>query len=271
VERDPNPSLSRRSLIRNGTLTLSFGALVAACGGDDRLPPSAPGRLGLADEAEPLPQEPVDDVILLRTAQSLEYTAIDVYAAAAATGALGSDESALVQRFVDDHVRHADDVGALISQLGGEPFTCANPFLVDRAVAPVLAALEGTDDLRRDLLNISYAFESMAGASYQALIALLSDPAVRVAAMTVGGEEQRHAAAVAAVLNPATYFSPELTGGQPESDEDGIPLRYSIPSQFGRVDGIELVVGAVDDEGSRFSTTLQTPAANTLIYSDQSC
>lgn len=264
--------MSRRAVIRNGTLTISFAALTAACGGAARRPPEAPGRLGLADDAPALSDEPVTDVVLLRTAQSLEYTAIDVYAAAAETGALDADAISLVERFVADHQRHAADIGALISQLGGEPFECANPFLVERAVNPILGALDGTDDLVRDLLNIAYAFESLAGASYQALVGSISDPDLRVAAMVIGSEEQRHAAALGYVMNPDHPVSPELMGGQAESDENGIALRYAIPSQFGRIDGIELVVGAVDEtEGSRFSIQLQTPAANTLVFSDASC
>lgn len=266
----PNPTLGRRALIRNGAITVSLGVLASACG-SGRSGSDAPGRLGVADAAPELGDGEVDDVTLLRTAQSLEYTAIDVYAAAIATGGLSAQEVELVERFVDDHQRHADDIGALVSQLGGEPYTCANAFLVDRAVTPVLAALEGTDDLHRDLLNISYAFETLAGATYQEVVRLLADPALRTAAMVIGGEEQRHAAAVAAAINPESYVSPTLTGGIDEADADGIPLRYSIPSVFGRVDGIELTIGAVNDEGSRVSVILQTPAANSLVYSDASC
>ena len=270
MNRVPNPTLGRRALIRNGALTVSLGAIAAACG-SNRSGSDAPGRLGVADSAEGLFEEEIDDITLLRTAQSLEYTAIDVYAAAAATGALSSAEGALAQRFVDDHRRHADDLAGLVVRLGGESYTCANPFLVDRAVTPILGALDGSDDLRRDLLNIAYAFETLAGASYQALVALLANKPLRVAAINIGGEENRHAAALAAAANPDTYFSPTLTGGQDGTDEYGIALRYSIPSVFGRVSGIDLTVGAVNDEGSRFSTQLQTPAANSLIYSNQSC
>jgi rubrerythrin len=270
VNQLPNPTLGRRALIRNGAITVSLGALAAACG-TGRTGSDAPGRLGVAGTAPGLVEDEVTDITFLRTAQSIEYTAIDVYAAAAATDGLSGDELTLVQRFVDDHQRHADSIGTLLGQLGGEPFTCANPFLVDRAVTPVLAALDGTDDLHRDLLNIAYAFEALAGATYQEVVRVLADQALRAAAMQIGGEEQRHAAVIAAAINPATYVSPTLTGGIDEADEYGIPLRYSIPSVFGRVDGIELTVGAVNEEGSRFSTSLQTPAANSLIYSDQSC
>ena len=46
---------------------------------------------------------------------------------------------------------------------------------------------------------------------------------------------------------------------------------YAIPSTFGTVSAIELVVGAPNDDGQRFTVLLQTPAANTYVYSDQSC
>ena len=111
----------------------------------------------------------------------------------------------------------------------------------------------------------------LAGATYQDVVPKLTDAQLRVAAMQIGSEEQRHAAAVAAVLNPDTYVSPTLTGGQDEVDERGIPQRYSIPSVFGQVSGIDLTVGAANEEGSRYTTQLQTPAANSLIYSNQSC
>ena len=35
--------------------------------------------------------------------------------------------------------------------------------------------------------------------------------------------------------------------------------------------GIDLVVGARDEEGTRFSIQLQTPAANSLVYDSLSC
>lgn len=270
MNRLPNPTIGRRALLRNGAITLSLGAIASACG-TGRSGSDAPGRLGVADAAPELFDEEIDDITLMRTAQSLEYTALDVYAAAIETGGLSGDETALVQRFVEDHQRHADAIGQIVVRLGGEPFECANPFIVERAVMPILGALDGTDDLRRDLLNISYAFEALAGATYQHVVTLLANAPQRAAAMQIGTEEQRHAAAVAAVLNPTDLISPTLAGGVDGTDEYGITLHYAIPSVFGRVDGVDLTVGAVNEEGSRFSVLLQTPAANSLIYSNQAC
>lgn len=250
-------------------MAIGVGAVVSACGTDQGL--DAPGRLGLADEGEELPTAEVDDIVLMRTAQSLEYTALDVYDAAIATGALDGATTDVVGRFVEDHTRHADTIGGVIDDLGGEQFTCGNPFLAERVVAPVLAALEGTDDLVRDLLHISYAIETFAGASYQALVPMIADLPLRTAAMQIGGEEQRHATAVALALNPDEWFGPEVFGLPVSDGPDGFPVRYAIPAQFGQVSGVPLVVGPLDPETGRYSTQLQTPAANTLVYDYLSC
>jgi len=266
-----NAPLDRRALLRNGGLMLSFGAVIAACG-NDRAGSTDPGRLGVAAPGPTLPEAEVDDGVLLRTAQSIEHTALAVYEAAADLGVFGSDETALVARFVSDHERHAADLGTLITGAGAEEFTCPNPFLMDRIVDPVLAAIgDDSDDLHRDVLNIAYAFESLAGASYQALVALIEGKPLRIAAMRIGGEEHRHAAALASAINPDDPISPVLMGEIAEANDEGFMLPYAIPSTFGRLTGIDLVVGKRNAEGTRFATQLQTPAANTFVYHYESC
>lgn len=266
----PNPSFDRRSLLRNSGIVLSFGAIVAGCG--DRSGSADPGRLGVAAPAPTLPDVELDDGVLLRTAQSLEYTAIAVYDAAGGLDVLSADEVALIERFVSDHQRHADDLGALITRTGAEEFTCPNPFLMDRAVVPVLAALADSDDLHRDVLNVAYAFESLAGASYQALISELADKSLRTPAMLIGSEEHRHAAVLAAAINPDALINPVLLDGDAvDIDSDGFPVPYAVPATFGQLTGIELIVGAATEEGTRFSTQLQTPADNTFVYDYLSC
>lgn len=266
-------ALSRRELLRTGGLVVTVGTLVAACG-ENRTGPQSPGRLGVAPPPATLPAGEIDDLALLRTAQSLEYTALAVYDAAGATGELNAAETALAERFVADHTRHAAALGGLIVAAGGEEFACPNPFLMDRAVGPILAALEangGTDDLHRDLLNIAHAFEQIAGQSYQALVVSFVDPALRKAAMQIGGEELRHATVLARAITPDQTFAPSFFGEPEEKNEAGFVVPYGIPSVFGRVSGFELVVGARNDEGARFSVQLQTPAENTIVYEYQSC
>lgn len=262
------PSIDRRRLLRDGTLALSLGAIVAACG-SERGGPEAPGRIGVGDTPAKGPDTTVDDVVLLRTAQSLEHTLLEMYGALSGAGPLGGSVG---DRLVADHTRHAAEIGALIGGQGGQEFACANPFLTERAVTPIVAAVEGSDDADRDALHVAYAFEELAGRTYQALVTALELKMLRSEAMRIGGEEHRHAAGLAGILNPGAYYDPAMAGFPgAESDADGFPVRYAIPATFGQLTGISLVVGAADDEGARYETTLQTPAANSLVYTELSC
>jgi rubrerythrin len=268
----PNPVIGRRRLLRNGGIVVSLSALMAACG-DDRTGLEEPGRVGFAPPPDPLPDTTINDVVLLRTAQSVEYTAIEVYDIAAGLGVLDASTIAVVTRFVDDHNRHADAVGGLITQAGGEEFTCANPWFMDRVIAPILEAVEGSDDVRRDVLNIAHALESLAAATYQDVVGNLGDPELRRAAMINGADEARHAATLAMLITgtPAGYVSPELLGLELEPDASGFPVPYAIPSTFGQVGSSELVVGARGADGGRFSILLQTPAENSFVYEYMTC
>lgn len=267
---DSASSLSRRDVLRSGGLVISLGVLVAACG-SGRSGVTAPGRVGY----EPPPDEPtrdttVDDVVLLRTAQSLEHTAIELHTALLGLGLFG-DAASVAERFVSDHEAHAEALGELITGAGGQPYTCANEFLMGRAVEPVLAAIESSDDAQRDTFAAAHAFESLLAASHQALVSELSDPALRSAVAGVCGDENRHVAALALAVNEQP-LGPDVGGDGDAADAEGFPVVYAIPATFGQVGGITLIVGDVDDEtASRATVTLQTPAENSFVYNDLSC
>jgi rubrerythrin len=263
--------MSRREALRNGGMLIAIGAIGAACASNEA--GGTPGRIGIAPPPPTLPEveDPPSDVTLLRTAQSIEYSALELYKALMATGTLNADESAVFDRMVQDHTRHAGEIGQLIAGAGGSEFACANQFFMNRSVNPALAAMEGSDDAHRDVLNIAWAFESVFGASYQSFVRMLQGLDLRTAAAFHAGEEQRHATVLARMINPDQTFSPTFAGQPEEKDADGFPIPYAIPSVFGRVNPIELVVGAVTEEGSRFSIQLQTPAQNTFVYEYMSC
>lgn len=263
-----SPNMHRRELLKNGGLALSLGAILAACGAG-RSGPSDPGKIGV----EELPEEEardtsVDDAVYLRTLQSLHHTAVDAHNRLLEMGAFGG-LGAVAERFVADHEAHSATIGQLVAQAGGLPYTCANPFLMERAVEPVLAAVETSDDQERDALAIAHAFESLIGASYQAMMQQISDGALRVQAMKVGAASHRRAAAAALVANPDP-INPEMVGAGTESGE--FPTPYAVPSTFAPLTGIPLVVGAPEGEDLvRLSATLQTPAQNSFVYNGDSC
>lgn len=273
--QSPNsPAIGRRQLLRNGTLAVSIGALVAACG-EGREGLQDPGRVGVAPPRDTLPSVPdtPDDITLLRTAQSIEYTALEVYAVAAGLDVLDASGLALVERFVADHTEHAAQVGELITAAGGEQFTCANPWYMERIIAPTLAALDGTDDLVRDVFQIAYALESVAGATYQLFVSKLSDPGLRSAAAAIGADESRHAAAIAiaATGSPDGYVDPQLLGEEEVRGPDEVPVLFAIRSAFGRLGGTTVYAGPRDEDGARYNITIQTPAANSYVWDYVEC
>jgi hypothetical protein len=91
--------------------------------------------------------------------------------------------------------------------------------------------------------------------------------------MKIGAEEVRQAAAVAMLATgvPEGYISPVLFGEDLVPDESGLFKAYAIPTQFGSLAAIELVIGARNEAGTRATFTLETPADNSLIYEGMTC
>ena len=285
---DPDPiprgvadaALSRRGLLRAGGLTLSFGALVAACGNDEQQ--GAPGRVGYAPVPTDPPPAVTDDAVFLRTATSLEYSTLDVYARIKEYGVLDEQADAMIDRFIEDHTRHAAGMAELTTSVGGEPYECANRWYESRVIEPLFERIDGneeeaippSDDPARDLLQLAYAFESMLGAMYQQLVERLTTPELRQEAITYGAEEVRHAAAVAILRDgaPGAYISPEVFGEEIDSSEtDGVLPLYAVTSQYGSVGPIVMTLGPTNEAGTRFSASLQTPAENSYVYEGETC
>lgn len=276
---EPGIIVSRRRLLRTGGLAVSFGALLAACGDDDA--EGGPGRVGYAPPATPLPTVEKNDAVWLRTATSIEYTVLDVYARTTEMGDLDATAQALIDRFSEDHTEHAEALTALTAEAGGEPYECANAWYIERTVEPIFTQIAGSeadgiapsDDPARDLLAVSNAFESMIGAMYQQMCEVLTVPELRSDVMRIGAEDARQAAAVAMLATgvPEGYISPVLFGEDLVPDETGLFKAYAIPSQFGALAAIQLVVGARNEAGTRATFTVETPSDNSLIYEDMTC
>jgi hypothetical protein len=258
----------RRDALKLGGLTISAAALVAACG-TDRTGDDTPGRVGYAPPITDPPDYSVDDAVLLRTASSLELTAIAVYEAILDTGALDDDLTTLVERLIENHQAIADEMGQLTESVGGVAWECTNEWYMDRTITPILEAVAGSDDPLRDILNTAVALENIAAATHQTLTIDLDDADAAAATMAAATLESRHSAAiVAAARGPEGYVSPAITGGDVPTDPDGLPLPFSITSRFGSTGQSELVVGAPNEVGVRQSFILQTPALNSYVYNE---
>jgi Ferritin-like domain len=301
----------RRDILRIGGFTVATTAVIGACGEHDR---GQVGRVGAVPTTAKLPDPVVTNVTLLRTASSLEHSVINVYSQVIGNSDLLDPKyDDLAKRYMDDHTAHAALFEQLTTKAGGTPWTCANPKLDDTIMNPVLSritkgadatasakAIAASDDPRRDVLNFAHGLETLAGATYQALVALFSDAELRADAMTVGAREARHAALLALTINPdrpgglvnfadavnaepasppTTTIAPSTTvqnianagGGAPTPTSapvqfTEIPSVTAIPSQFGGLGAIQLVVGAGDENGTRLKLNLETPSLNSFVF-----
>ncbi len=138
----PTSPTTRRDALKIGGLSVGLGALVAACG-EDRAGDEGPGRVGSAPVPTALPEYTVDDAVLLRTASSLEHTAVAAYERALELeGAIPEDLVPLVERLIEDHRAVATEMEELTTAAGGEPWTCSNPWLMERLVEPTFELIE---------------------------------------------------------------------------------------------------------------------------------
>ena len=283
--------VGRRRFLAVGGLSVATAALIAACA-DDGAP--GVGRIGNAPPTTKLPDAPVTNVTLLRTASSLEHSVITIYNTVIDHAEfLDPAANDLAKRFRDDHMAHAEVFEKLTTAAGGTAWTCGNPRFDQVLIPALLMGLTGgtksngekiapSDDPKRDVLNIAQAFESLAGATYQGLVPVLTEASLRKEAMIIAAAEARHAAILSIAITgaPAGYFSPDdvvaATGMAPATTVAAkpasgppptpIPAVYAVPGQFGNLGVTPVVVGAPNELGTRVTVNLETPSLNSLVY-----
>jgi Ferritin-like domain len=260
--------IGRRDVLRAAGFTVVATGVIAACGGTE-----SPGvaRVGVAPTTTKLPDAAISDAVLLRTAASLERSVIGIYDAVLEAGWITGAAADAARRFRDDHAAHAESLDALTTEVGGTPWSTSNPRIDLLLVQPMLLAITGdsatdiepSDDPTRDALNVAHGFETLAGATYQAMVPMLSVPSLRRESMLIGGDEARHASVLALAITgrPGGYFNFD-----PPAEPPTIPPVFAIPGQFGVLGTTTIVIGKEDAVGTRQSFNLETPSLNTLIY-----
>lgn len=234
---DPTPldgvrqPISRRRLFELGGAAAAMAAFLAACGNDSG---GDPGRVGLAPRTTALPSDTVDDVVYLRTLQSLEESIIGIHERLAADGGLDGAAAEALERFTADHTAAAEELGALVADHGGDPFACPNPWYESRFFQPALTNVFGgegpegpilpSDDIRRDALALIHALEALTTSSALHFVPLVSTSELRQAMAAYGATAARRAATAVLLIHPAPggYLLPDLItadGGEVPEDE----------------------------------------------------
>ncbi len=197
--------LARRRFLTIGGLSVATAAVLAACG-----PSKSTGNVpqeGAAPSTTGIPARNYTDVVLLRTASSLEHNAIAAYEAA--VGLLEGPARDAARLFQAHHAAHAQSLQQQTIKLGGEAYTTANPVVDAKVIQPALALVKTATDA----LQLAHALEELAAHTYQTVVPLLSVPALRGAIMAIGSIEARHAAVLAKVLGALPYPVPAAIPG----------------------------------------------------------
>lgn len=188
--------LNRRRFMQIGGVSVLSAAVLAACGSDKKDDKGA--AAGSGDGTD-------NDIVILRTASSLEHVAIDVYQKAidnASALGITAGVADVAKLFQAQHMDHAKLFEGATKEAGGTPFDTANPAVLE-SLAMRISGLKTENDvivLARDLENV-------AAATYQSTAGAFDNLAYNAAAMSVGGVEARHAAVLNGVLKANQFAS----------------------------------------------------------------
>ncbi len=263
-------ALNRRQLFGIGGTSILGVALLAACSHDT----PAATHVGESPALDTAATGDVTDVVLLRTAASLEYSVIDAYDEILKLG-LFSDDFAkvdnIIKRIQEDHLAHAKLINQLVSVTGGTPITCANERINRLYIAPTLLAITGDDTIAKsptppqDALALAIGLENLAAATYQSIVSVLHYVAIRDKAIHIGQQEARHATVLVRAL------SPKVASIVPTIDATGTTTLSALPTAFGTLSAITVSAGVLNDSGIKPSINFDTPSLNSLMYESVTC
>jgi Ferritin-like domain len=191
---------NRRRFMKLSGLAAVGGAVLAACGSDDDKQTEGGATPNTEGATASTAGGNKTDQTIARTAASLEIFAVAVYDKAimnAAALKISDPVAKAAVLFKGQHDEHAKAFNAAATQLGGQPYTEANPTAA-KAFEAQIAALK----TEQDVLKFAFALEQIAAQTYQGVGMKLSTPMLRQTAMTVGGVEARHMAILAHFIKP---------------------------------------------------------------------
>ena len=242
-------------MLRSSGALAATTAVLAACSSSS---PSI-ARIGESPTTVKLEDLAVTDVVLLRTAMSMETMAAAMLSDSAVTSLASKESASIIAAFAADHTSHLEDLRVLITARNGEPYSETNAKLM-QAYGQTALDLIASGKLPEDTLALTLAVENLIASTYQYFVSLTAEPALRAAMVGLGGRSSRRAAVAAQLINGGTV------GFAPADDKDGNALVATLPSAFGSLSSVQVKLGPVNETGSRATVLMDTPSLNSLIY-----
>jgi len=242
-------------MLRSSGALAATSAVLAACSSTK---PSI-ARIGESPTTVKLEDLAVTDIVLLRTAMSMETMAAAMLSDSAVTAIASKDSASVIAAFSTDHTSHLEDLRVLISARNGEVNTETNAKLM-QAYGQTALDLIASGKLPADVLALTLAVETLIAATYQYFVSLTAEPALRADMVRLGGRSSRRAAVAAQLINGGTG------GFAPANDKDGVALVATLPGAFGSLSAVQVQLGPVNEVGTRATVLMDTPSLNSLIY-----
>ena len=183
---------SRRSFLAVGGVGVAASAIVVGCSG---APPNPQIAQTGTTPLQPLvttttaPGSPATDLILLRTASSIEVLAVKTYQSALDSGALTTPAvKSAAALFQSQHLDHQNLLKTITSDAGGVPYTEANYYLSYEFVDPAVK----TTKTQNQWLALATTLENTASQTYSYAGGVLTKPSLRASLMSIGATEARH-------------------------------------------------------------------------------
>lgn len=243
-------TFTRRGALRAGGVAILGAGALAACSSDDT-PVAVTGTTGPEQTTTTLPLANEDDLVFLRTAASLELTAVGFYdEVLLGERPPGPDLREVATLFKSHHQQHADLLDRIIGEEGGEAVEDPNEVYDAELVEAPLAAAT-TDD---QVLEAARALELVAADAYVFGAGELGRPDLRQKCMEVGGSDARHITYLDILLD-----APELV---PEPFAEPVPFEDAALLPPGeQTDPAAAEEGGAEGEAEEGGETTETTAA----------
>jgi hypothetical protein len=293
-------TFDRRGFLRLGGFTVTAAAVLAACGSDEGAGPEGITEAGTSPALAAPPSGIVTDSTLLRTATSLHYNAMDVVDEVLALGVVSAEMASVAEAYRLLLDEQAATLAEATGSIGGTPFEERNPTVDARIVQPAVTLLGASQTVAGDAERLLHATASLATSTHQAIVPMLSQPALRAAAMQIGSVHARVTSVMARVISPANTVTTEdfavaapaeaAAADTTTTVETGLPSTadaapttaggatgpvdipvFQVPSAFGGLAPIQIVLGDAtkfDGPTKRTIVNIETPSLNSLIYDD---
>jgi hypothetical protein len=254
-----NSRISRRSMLRTSGALVAGSAVIAACGGSTE---TGIARIGETPTIATLPEVKLDDVVLLRTAMSVEQLIIDMLNDKNVKGIATNKDQALIAGYVEAHTSNLSALAASIQKKNGKASNEPNDKL-KRAFGDTALELMGEGKKSTDVMPLTHALESLLAATYQYFVSLTADSALRAEMMSYGAQASRRAAVAAQqVSNGIKAFDFQY-------DKNGVQVVGSIPtfpSAFGALNAVQVALGPDVEDAPRAIVVMDTPSLNSMSY-----